>query len=687
MAIELGQAYVQIIPSAKGISGKIQEAMGGESEKAGKGAGLSIASAIKGAIAAAGIGTALKAAISEGGALEQSIGGIETLFKDSAGVVKRYADNAYKTVGVSANEYMENVTSFSASLLQSMGGDTEKAAQVAHTAMVDMGDNANKMGTNMADIQNAYQGFAKQNYTMLDNLKLGYGGTKTEMERLLSDAQELSGVEYNIDNLDDVYMAINTIQTEMGIAGTTSKEAQETIQGSLSALQSSFKNLLGNIAIGEDLWESLNSLAQTLSTFLFGNLLPMLGNILSALPTALITFIQAAAPEFLNAGGQLLSTLGEGLITGIPQLLVQAQIFMAGLIAWLSEQFPTILANGVEMIVNFANGFFQALPSVLSNIGQILNQVLTAIFAALPSIMQSGFDLITGLAQGLWNNYPIIIQRITSIITGLLQTILENFPAIVRKGMELIGKLASGIWNNLPTIISTMGNLIANVLSKIGGYLPKFLSEGMKLIGQMAVGIINAIPGIVAKIPQVIRALISAFSGIKTQFDSIGADVVRGLWNGIASVQGWIMGKISGFVDGIVGGIKGFFGIKSPSRVMRDQVGKYLPEGLAVGIEGNIKPVTDAMDDMANIATGTLQTDLAFNAISSGSMAGFTPMNTVGTANNEDSILNEMISLLRDMRNLTVVMDDGTVVGKLGPKMNKYLGEQATLSGARWRRD
>lgn len=687
MATELGQAYVQIIPSAKGISGKIQEAMGGESEKAGKSAGLSIAGAIKGAIAAAGIGTALKAVISEGANLEQSIGGIETLFGDSAEKMKKYANEAFRTVGLSANDYMENVTSFSASLLQSVGGDTEAAAEAANMAMIDMGDNANKMGTNMQDIQNAYQGFAKQNYTMLDNLKLGYGGTKTEMERLLADATAFSGVEYNIDNLDDVYNAIHVIQEEMGIAGTTALEASETIAGSFSAMKSAFQNFMGDLALGNDLKPALTALGETVSTFLFDNLFPMVGNIISALPAALVTFMQVAAPGFISAGSQLLTSIGEGLITGIPQLLVQAQVFMARLIFWLREQFPTLLANGVEMIVNFANGFFQALPSVLSNIGQILNQVLTAIFAALPSIMQSGFDLITGLAQGLWNNYPMIIQRITSIITGLLQTILENFPAIVRKGMELIGKLASGIWNNLPTIISTMGNLIANVISKVGSYLPKFLSEGMKLIGQMAVGIINAIPGIVSKIPQVIRALISAFSSIKAQAMSIGSDLVMGLWNGISSVKDWIIGKIGGFTDSVVGSIKGFFGIKSPSRVMRDEVGKFLPEGLAVGIEGNIRPVTDAMDDMANIATGTLQTDLAFNAISNGPMSGFAPMNTFSGADREDSVLTEMIGLLRDMRNLTVVMDDGTVVGKLGPRINNYLGEQATLSGARWRRD
>ena len=279
MATELGQAYVQIMPSAKGIKGSVQGILDPESKSAGKSAGLNIGSLIKGAIAAAGIGTALKKAITEGGALEQSIGGIETLFKDNADAVIKYAEQAYKTVGVSSNEYMENVTSFSASLLQSMGGNTEEASKVAHTAMLDMVDNANKMGTDMRDIQNAYQGFAKENYTMLDNLKLGYGGTKSEMERLLADAQKLTGVKYDINNLDDVFMAVHAIQEEIGITGTTALEAEETIEGSLNAMKAAFANTLGALAIGENIQESFTALAETMSTFIFGNLLPMIGTI------------------------------------------------------------------------------------------------------------------------------------------------------------------------------------------------------------------------------------------------------------------------------------------------------------------------------------------------------------------------------------------------------------------------
>lgn len=619
MATELGQAYVQIMPSAKGIKGKVQGILDPESKKAGKSAGLSISGAIKGAIAAAGIGTALKMAISEGGALEQSIGGIETLFKDSAGTVRKYADEAYKTVGVSANSYMENVTSFSASLLQSMGGDTKEAAKVAHTAMLDMGDNANKMGTDMRGIQNAYQGFAKGNYTMLDNLKLGYGGTKTEMERLLADAQKLTGVKYNLDNLDDVFMAVHAIQEEIGITGTTALEAEETIEGSLNAMKAAFTNTLGALAIGENVTGSFQALAETMSTFIFGNLLPMIGTIFQSLPTALIAFFQTAAPLLITEGGNLITQLGNGLITAIPGLLVQVQVMMTKVIAWIRNEFPTILKKGVELIVKFATGILKALPSVLSNIGQILNQVLVAIFAAIPSIMQSGYDLIVGLAKGIWSNYPEIVTRITNILAGLLQTILEHMPAITKKGWELVGKLAMGIWNNIPQIISTMGNLLASVISKIGSYLPKFLNEGLKLIGQMAIGIINAIPGIVAKIPQVISAMISAFSGVKDQFFDIGSDLIKGLWNGINSVKDWIMGKISGFVGGITSGIKGFFGIKSPSTVMADEVGKWIPAGLAEGIEDNVKPVTDAMNDLTDLTTGAMTSELAMTSSISGS--------------------------------------------------------------------
>lgn len=288
MASELGQAYVQIVPSAKGIKGSIEKELGGEADAAGKSTGGRLVSALKGALATAGIGAALSKTIGEGSALEQSIGGIETLFKGSAGKLKDYASQAYKTAGVSANTYMETVTSFSASLLQSLGGNTAKAADSANMAMVDMSDNANKMGSNIGDIQNAYQGFAKQNYTMLDNLKLGYGGTQKEMQRLLSDAGKISGQKYDMSNLNDVYSAIHVIQGELDITGTTSKEAATTLSGSFESMKASLSDVLGNLALGNDIQPSLQALVETTSTYLFDNLLPAVGNIVSALPLSLI---------------------------------------------------------------------------------------------------------------------------------------------------------------------------------------------------------------------------------------------------------------------------------------------------------------------------------------------------------------------------------------------------------------
>ena len=674
MATELGKAYVQIIPSAKGISGSISKTLGGEATSAGKVAGNNIVGSIKKIIVAAGIGKALVETIKQGGALEQSIGGIETLFKDHADTVRKYANEAYKTVGVSANEYMENVTSFSASLLQSLGGDTKEAARIAHMAMVDMGDNANKMGTDMRDIQNAYQGFAKQNYTMLDNLKIGYGGTKTEMERLLRDAQELTGVEYNIDNLADVYEAIHAIQEEIGITGTTALEAEETIVGSFNAMKSAFTNVLGALAIGENLQESLSALATTLSTFLFDNLIPMLGNIISQLPGAISTFIQEAAPSFLGNGIELMTSLANGFIEGIPVVLETMATFMGELVTWIKEQLPTILENGVEFITNFATGIFEGAPSVIENIGEILSNVLEAIFEALPLILESGMELISNLAKGIWDNLPEIVESITNVLGKLLDTIIEKLPEFLKKGIEIIAKVAKGIWDNLPEIITTIGNLLIKVIGAIRERLPEFLQKGIELIGQLSLGIVKSIPGIVAKVPEVIGALVRTFAGLIGQFVGIGADIIKGLWEGIGSVKDWILGKISGFVGDITSGIKDFFGISSPSKVMANEVGKWLPLGLAEGIEDNIKPVSKAMQSLSLQAT---------NAFSNPSLAlggvGYS-MNTQFTSDygNIDRLVSAVEVLAN--RDVVVAINGKEIVRQTANDMNIELNNKFNSS-------
>ena len=428
------------------------------------------------------------------------------------------------------------------------------------------------------------------------------------MERLLKDAQELTGVEYNIDNLDDVFMAIHAIQQEIGITGTTALEAEETIQGSFNAMKSAFTNVLGALAIGENLGGALKGLAETISTFLFDNLLPMVGNIISELPGAITAFIQAAGPAFMENGGELISSIANGIVTGIPLFFETMAEFMGNLVTWIKEQLPTILESGVEFISNFARGIFEGLPTVITSIGEILSSILLVIFESLPTILASGVELIDNLAKGIWDNLPEIVESITNVLGKLLDTIIEKLPDFLKKGIEIISNVAKGIWDNLPEIIKTIGDLLIKLIGAIRERLPEFLQKGIELIGQLALGIVKSIPGIVAKVPEVIFALVKAFGGLIGQFVGIGADIVRGLWQGIGSVKDWILGKIKGFVGDITGGIKSFFGINSPSKVMSDEVGKWLPMGLAEGIEDNIKPVSKAMQDLS------LKVTNAFNA-------------------------------------------------------------------------
>lgn len=606
---DIGKAYVQIVPSAKGLKDSISKELDGEATSAGSKAGIGIASAMKKALVAAGIGKAIISTIQEGGKLEQSLGGVETLFKDNANKVKKHAIEAYRTTGISANSYMENVTGFSASLLQSLGGDTAKAAEVANMAMIDMADNSNKMGTSMEAIQNAYQGFAKQNYTMLDNLKLGYGGTKSEMQRLLADAQKLTGVKYDINNLSDVYSAIHAIQGKLDITGTTAKEASTTIAGSFNAMKSSFSNVLGALATGFGLDEALNGLAQTVSTFLFGNLIPMIGRILIALPGALYTFLTAVIPQFIQMGSELVN----GIISGFDFGMVGFQAnFSEMLNMFTSIYLPEFLNKGVQLITELANGLLQAMPTVITGIGEILNSLLIAIYDIVPQILESGYELVKNLAVGIFNNLPAISESINKVLSKLLTTVVEHGPKVARKGFELLGKMAMGIWNNLPQIISTITNVLISLMQTIGSHLPQILQKGVELLGEFALGIVSAIPTVVAKIPELISALLSSFGSFISSFVDMGGQLLMGLARGIAGAVGNVISSAIDACKGIVSRVKSFFGIHSPSRLFAE-MGMYLDYGLAEGIADNTKPISKAMDKVSDLTSKSLTSQLAYD--------------------------------------------------------------------------
>lgn len=587
MATELAKAYVQIIPSAQGIKGSISDVLDGESKSAGESAGLNIASKIKTALIAAGIGKVLKEALTEGAALEQSLGGIETLFKDSADKVKANAEQAYRTAGLSANEYMELTTSFAASLLQSTANDTERAADIADMAMIDMSDNANKMGTDMASIQNAYQGFAKQNYTMLDNLKLGYGGTKSEMERLLADAEKLTGVKYDISNLADVYEAIHVIQGELDITGTTAEEAATTFSGSLSSMQAAFKNVLGQLMLGQDLGPALNGLAETMTTFLVGNFLPALWNIISALPSALVTFIRTAAPQLVSALMEFLPRLWESITAVIPELWEMAKTIVANIVSGLTNELPQILEKGKEMCLNFIDGIVQNLPQVLSE----------------------GSEMLQNLIQGITTALPGIVSTALEVVTAFLSMIIDNLPQILDEGTAILMSLVEGILNALPQILVAAGEAIATLLSGLLARLPDILSSGFELVSSLIRGIGNALPGIATAAGQLVRMLWDTIVNI--DWLQLGKDIIWGIINGIGSMAGALWDAAWNIASSALNAIKGFFGIASPSTVMRDEVGKFIPSGVAVGIEANTRPVTDAMHSLSDLTTSSMQHDIS----------------------------------------------------------------------------
>lgn len=527
--IELAKAYVQIVPSADGIQGSISHIMGGEASSAGESAGTllgtKLVGTLKKVIAAAGIGKMISDSLNLGGALQQSIGGIETLFGAGGRSIEEYAksvgksvdavkdeyaslmqsqqtvfDNAaqaYRTVGLSANEYMEQTTSFAASLLSSVSKDTNAAAQLANMAMVDMADNANKMGTDMASIQNAYQGFAKQNYTMLDNLKLGYGGTQAEMQRLLTDAEKLSGVHYELGNLADMYSAIHIIQTDLDITGTTAKEAATTLTGSFAAMKAAAQNVLGDWSTGADLTAPMQALADTARTFLQGNLLPMIGNVLAGIPqlvyglvpeviqtgTELVSslaagfaqgipaFLSTALPQllsfteelranagqFVDAGLNCITQLLNGLIAGLPQLIAYVPDIIINIAGIINDNMPKILAQGVSIIVQLIAGIIQAVPALLANWKKILQAVLSVISAI--NWLNIGKNILTSVANGVKSMGSSMLTAFKGGFSSALSWIKSLPSQAVKWGKNLIQSFIKGLTGK--------GNMVSNAATAV----------------------------------------------------------------------------------------------------------------------------------------------------------------------------------------------------------------------------
>ena len=596
--------------------------------------GLATAAKIGGAaIAAAGAAAVAitKQAVENYGEYEQLVGGVETLFKSSADTVMQYAANAYQTAGMSANEYMTTVTAFSASLLQSMGGDTAAAAEKANLAITDMSDNANKMGTDMELIQNAYRGFAKSNYTMLDNLALGYGGTKEEMERLLADAEKLSGIKYDISSYSDIVDAIHVVQTEMGITGTTAKEASTTIQGSVSAMKSAWANLITGIADEN------------------ANLSGLIGNVVESATTA--------ASNLIPRIEQILSGIGES-ITGFAPVLSELIPEM------ISSTLPTLLTAAISLTEGALNGIvsvlpallttaLDALPQLISAASSIVQNLVSALAEAAPQVLSAGAQLLDQLTSGIESGLPDMISRLPQIIDGFLDYITDSLPTVLEKGEKILGNLIDGIINAIPALIDALPKVIVSLTTFFAENGPKILETGINLIGKLIVGIVQAIPALVKALPQIISAIVQGIGNLMGGIVDIGKDIVRGVWDGIKAMGRWIKEKVSGFFSGIVDNVKGVLGIHSPSRVFAG-IGENMALGLGEGWDSEYDSIKRGITGGLDFGTAKIGAEQSFG----GQMR---------------SALSSLSGMGGDINIVVQSVLDGKVIGETAYKYNRQL--------------
>lgn len=628
------------------------------------------------ALAATSVTAITKAAVDQYGNYEQLVGGVETLFKDSAPKVQKYADDAFKNAGMSANEYMETVTSFSASLLQSLNGDTEKAADKADMAIRDMSDNANKMGTDMASIQNAYQGFAKQNYTMLDNLKLGYGGTKSEMERLLADAEKISGVHYDISSYSDMIDAIHVVQTEIGITGTTQEEAAKTIQGSTAAMKSAYKNLLTGIATdGADIDKLVDDFISSIEA-VGDNMIPTIQRALkgvgkvidSAVPLivkkvpplvakvlpdltkttgklikqigeyagkAMPTFTQKVLPKAVQELQKSLPTLLTNVTTGfnsiltgaadaiivalpvVTQTILPAMIqgttdLVTGLIDKLPEAVTELTAGAVTLFMGLIDGLNQVADELLPMLPELVGTVTDALVENLPQFLEGALQLFGKLIEALADVTNEIMPKIPKLIEDISSQLVDEgeLDKIIDSGFDLLISLVEGFANAMPTIMAELPKIVVSIADRLTkpSNLGRLIKAGVKLIKAVAEGLPKAIHYLLENIPTIIDNIWNSL--MEVDWLELGKDVAKGILDGFLNIGDYIMDVIEEFGDEVKSGVKKFFGIHSPSTVMRDEVGQYL--GLGV-VEGFTDTMAAKTEEMAKSIPREFDTDVKLN--------------------------------------------------------------------------
>ncbi|HEM5090707.1 TPA: phage tail protein [Streptococcus suis] len=728
MATDLGSAYVQIVPSAKGISGSISKLLGGEVDSAGRSAGsslgASLVSALSGALAAAGIGKIIGSALGAGADLQQSFGGLDTIYDGAQESAKQFAKEAYKA-GISANTYAEQAVSMGASLKQALGGDSTKAINMANVAIMDMTDNAAKMGTDIGVIQQTYQSLARGNYAMLDNLKLGFGGTKAEMERLLTTAEGLPsamGRKFDISNYADVVEAIHLVQESMGLTGVAAAEAENTYTGSLAAMKASWANTLAGLSLGENIAPQLQALASTTSNFLFGNFFPMVGNIFKGLPSAIGTFIAEAMPLILEQGKALLSGLVIGVETGLPEFEMLVTGLTANFRQWFIEEFPTLMQTGVELLSNLGQGIISAIPDLLTTFSYIFLDLVVAFANFLPTMLQAGSDLLLNLIDGIILNIPNLLlsaqeifrsfteviqgslpqmlEKGSEILVNLVQGIVERLPEIGSAAIELVGMFIDFLTQNLPDILQMGVEFVVNIVNGLVQELPQLTSTALELAGEFLSMLLSKLPDILSAGVEILTTLISGILSILGNIGQVALDIGAELLGGVEDIDLFDAGAaiLSGFVNGLrsmwgevtsfVGGIADWIaknkGPISYDRVLLKPAGLAIMQGLNTNLQVGFKDVMGTVSGMAGaIAKPFENQSLAYDMTSSASVdVRRNLLSSTGDLAGSDGGSSLSARLANIERFLSALVDKELAVYLDGEKMaqNSYMHQGAIMA-------
>lgn len=649
MATELAKAYVQILPSAKGMTNKLKEEMGGPAEKAGSDAGARLGAAIKKAITAIGIGTAIKQAITEGMDLEQNLGGTEAVFGDFAASIQETAKTAYKNMGTSASEYMATANKMGA-LFQGSGLQQQESLDLTAKAMQRAADVASVMGIDTSMALESIAGAAKGNFTMMDNLGVAMNATTLQAYAL----EKGINFEWNTaSNAEKAQLAMQMFfeRTEQ-YAGNFARESEETLSGSMGAVKAALQDVLGNMALGESVAPSLRALSTTIVNFAH-NLIPAVINVVTQLPTALVQVLSGIGPvikdnlmptlqaltdpdamqTFFDAGMSILQELSNGLVTGIPSFLAQA------------------------------------LPMLVSFTGQLHDNI--------GLLVDAGIQTISALVDGLIAALPDLIAYVPDIVINIANVINDNAPKLLESAATLIWKLITGLIENIPNIIANMGKIVEAIISAIAAI--NWVEQGSRIIHRIGDGIRNMASGLrenavetikgmldyIKSIPQMIH---DYFAGKISKLEEVGGNLVKGLWNGINDKVGWVLDKIKGFGKSILNGIKSIFGIHSPSTEMA-WMGKMLDQGLADGITDNLHPIRSAMDEVTQMTTGSVESRLAMSV--SGDMG-----RPAGTDAGWGSVITLLEMLVMRLQKMQVVLDSGEVVGWVDTGLRRSSGKQ-----------